>query len=126
MDIDCPMDRLTAECFFSSVHCAFYQATMRSLSKEELIELTKTLQLIMHGFPGDGTINEKAKSFCVSVYASGIFHKAVDPETLRGLMKDVEGLQALLQFTAEREPSVTRSVRFSISSFRLAPSSPPQ
>ena len=117
------MDRLTAECFFSSVHCAFYQATMRSLSKEELIELTKTLQLIMHGIPGDGTINEKAKSFCVSVYASGIFHKPIDPETLQELQKDVEGLQALLQFTAERTPSATRSVRFSAPSLQLEPSS---
>ena len=120
------MDRLTAECFLTSIHGAFFQATLRSLATEELIELTKTLQLIIHGIPGDAAINEKAKAFCISVYASGIFHKAVDPETLRGLMKDVEGLQALLQFSAERAPSVTRSVRFSISSFRLAPSSPPQ
>jgi len=120
------MDRLTAECFLTSIHGAFFQATLRSLATEELIELTKTLQLIIHGIPGDAAINEKAKAFCISVYASGIFHKAVDPETLRGLMKDVEGLQALLQFSAERAPSVTRSVRFSISSFRLAPSSTPQ
>ena len=107
------MDRLTAECFLNSIWSALYQATQRGLAKEELVELSKTLQLVMQGIPGDAKVNEEAKAFCTSVYASGLFHGTIPAEKLVELLKGAEALQALMDSGLKRSAFVGHSPQVS-------------
>ena len=104
------MANLTAECFFESVRNMIYQATQRSLAKEELVELTQTLQLMISGgVPGDAGANQRAKKFCISVYASGLFFGDHRRERLAPLLMEASQLRAMYARGMSAQPSPARA-----------------
>ena len=104
------MDNLTAECFFESVRNAIFQATQRSLAKEELVELARTLQLLItRGVPGDAALNHRAKKFCVSVCASGLFFGDHRRENLTPLLMEAGELRAMYARGMDARPALARA-----------------
>ena len=112
------MDNLTAKCFFEAIRSTIFQASQRSLDREELFGLSETLQLIMTDPPGDAAAREMAKRFCITVYASGLFEGSHCCENLQPLMSVAEQIGASLDCTSR----TSRDARFPPSA--LCPSYP--
>jgi len=95
------MDRLSAECFLDEIRGAIYQATMRSLAAEELVELSRTFQLIRQGVPGDSALDKRVRQFTAAVYASGVFSGTHDRECLVALVREAEQILSSIRQPAK-------------------------